>query len=439
MKNSTLFFCRNKRLQIVVCIIGLLLIVNRGNTQAAVEKFINNSIFASAHIGLAVYEPATDKYIYSYQSQKNFIPASNLKIFTCYAAIKNLEDSLTGLFYTQEDSNFVVQFSGDPTLLHADFKQHPVIDFFTKNKFITVIKANWDNKYYGNGWAWDDFEADYMPELSTIPIYGNTVQFLKDENRVIVIPRWFKDSLTFYGNTQNGKYNIERNIHSNQFKLVNSDQKFFQKNIPFITSDVLAIELLQDTIFKPIDYTDADVIGKVEWHKLKSQPTDTVLKYMMQRSDNFYAEQLLLMIGNEKFKETKPNKIINSLLQNTFNGLPQKIRWEDGSGLSRYNLVTPEDIVWVLTKMKNDIGAERVNTIFPTGNQGTLKGMFKNYTENIFAKTGSLSNNFSLSGYIKTKSNKDLVFSILINNHQASTNEIKNAVEQFLINLIEKE
>lgn len=422
----------------ILLVIGLIIICKTNTAQTSLDVFINNKNFLSAHVGVAVYEPLTKTYLYNYQGQKNFIPASNMKIFTCYAALKNLQDSLTGLFFTEEDSNFVVKFSGDPTLLHSNFKQHPVFDFFKKQKFITVVSANWKNKHYGNGWSWDDYEADYMAEINSFPIYGNIVSFIKDDNKIQVIPVWFKDSLTFYGNTQNGKYTIERNINSNQFKLVNSSQKFYSKKIPFITSDLLAIELLQDTLLKLIDYTDADVIGNVKWQKLKSQPTDSVLKFMMQQSDNFFAEQLLLMIGNEIYNDTKPSNVINQLLKNTFIGLPQPIRWEDGSGLSRYNLVSPEDIVWVLSKMKEEINIDRIKSIFPTGNNGTLEGYYKKYQEKIYAKTGSLSNNISLSGYVTTNSGKDLVFSIIINNHQASANEIKKTIEEFVIQLIEK-
>jgi D-alanyl-D-alanine carboxypeptidase/D-alanyl-D-alanine-endopeptidase (penicillin-binding protein 4) len=422
----------------ILLITSLIIICKTNFAQTSIDTFLNNKNFSSAHVGVAVYEPLTKTYLYNYQGQKNFIPASNMKIFTCYAALKNLQDSLTGLFFTQEDSNFVVKFSGDPTLLHSDFKQHPVIDFFNTHKYITVVSANWKNKHYGYGWSWDDYEADYMAELNSFPIYGNTVTFIKDNNRTQVIPVWFKDSLTFYGNTKSGKYNIERSINSNQFKLVNYSQKFYSKKIPFITSDLLAIELLQDTILKLIDYTDADVIGNVKWQKLKSQPTDSVLKYMMHRSDNFYAEQLLLMLGNEVYNDTKQSNIIHQLLKNTFIGLPQPIRWEDGSGLSRYNLVTPENLVWVLTKMKEEINIDRLKTIFPKGNSGTLEGLYKNYPDKIYAKTGSLSNNISLSGFVTTHSGKELVFSILINNHQASAAEIKKTIEEFIIQLIER-
>ncbi len=437
MAYSKLFYTKQHCIFSILFIVLFALTTNI-SAQKIHSRLENNPIFSSAHVGITIYEPATKKYWYDYQSKKYFIPASNMKIFTCYAAMKNLEDSLTGLFYTVEDSNYIVRFSGDPTLLHVDFLDHPVINFFIQHERITVIKSNWNNKYFGNGWAWNDFDAGYMPEISAIPIYGNTVKFNKNDNKISVTPRWFKDSLTIYGNTQLGNFSINRNNFSNQFSLVNSSKIFKDSEIPFITSENLSIELLQDTLLKPIDYTDADIVGNVIWKKLKSQPTDTVLKLMMHRSDNFYAEHILQLMGNDSMQAMKTNIIIDTLLNREFKGIPDTPRWEDGSGLSRYNLVTPRDFVWVLTKMKDEINKERIETIFSTGNQGTLTGYYKNYVGKIFAKTGTLSNNIALSGFITTKKGKELVFSILINNHRSNIMNIRKTVEKFLTDIINK-
>ena len=55
----------------------------------------------TAHVGISIYEPATNKYWYDYQGDKYFVPASNTKIPTCYAAMKYLGDSLVGLKYDE--------------------------------------------------------------------------------------------------------------------------------------------------------------------------------------------------------------------------------------------------------------------------------------------------------------------------------------------------
>src|SRR5207253_2251461 len=97
-----------------------------------------------------------------------------------------------------------------------------------------------------------------------------------------------------------------------------------------------------------------------KWYKLYSQPTDSLLKPMMHNSDNFFAEQTLLMISNEKLGFMNDAAIIDTLLRADYKSLPQKPRWVDGSGLSRYNLFTPQDFVAILEKIKAEFGMERI-------------------------------------------------------------------------------
>ena len=67
-----------------------------------------------------------------------------------------------------------------------------------------------------------------------------------------------------------------------------------------------------------------------------------------------------------------------------------------------------------------------------------LEGLYKGYEQNIWAKTGTMSNNVSLSGYLITKENKQLKFSIIINNHKASAAEVRKQIEAFLTGIIDK-
>lgn len=406
--------------------------------QNSKPEFLQNEIFKSAHVGVAVYDISANKYLVQYQSDKYFVPASNTKLFTCYAALKNLGDSLTGLLYAVDDSSYTVKFAGDPTLLHADYKQHPVVNFFKQHADITVAKSNWNDTRYGSGWAWNDYNDYYMAERSAAPVFGNIVTFNKLNKQIQIVPKLFKDSLEIFGNIQNGKFEIERDYTSNTFKLNNSNSKFVDVEIPFITSEALTVALLEDTLNTTINYVDANVTSNVTWKKVKSQPTDSMLKPLMHRSDNFFAEQTLLMIGQELLGEMNDAKVIDTLLKKDFAGLPQKPKWVDGSGLSRYNLFTPEDFVWLLAQMKKEFAWERITNILATGNEGTLKNYYVNYAGKIYAKTGTLSNQVALSGYLITKSGKQLVFSVLVNNHQTSATNIRRAVEEFLTNIIEK-
>ena len=141
---------------------------------------------------------------------------------------------------------------------------------------------------------------------------------------------------------------------------------------------------------------------------------------MLENSNNFIAEQILLLAANE-LSDTFQTKIaINYMKENYLKDLPDEPVWVDGSGLSRYNLVTPRSMVKLLEKIKNEVPYEELFATLPVGGKtGTLKEQFYAPEPFIFAKTGSLSNNYNLSGFLKTKKGKMLIFSFMNNNFTA--------------------
>lgn len=459
--------------------------VQKQIARSAKENVLDAPALHTAHVGISIYEPETNRYWFDYQGDKYFVPASNIKIPTCYAAMKYLGDSLVGLKYGIAEENgwkervVVIQPTGDPTFLHPDFTTQRSFEFLWQKFRIEKKKAGFlllspRFERWGSGWGWSDYEASYMVERSIFPIFGNiiNVQLNSDEKRtyidtflmpgkrlkgqVLATQNSYLDKLInkmpsplSIDNIIKGKVRIEREIASNDFRIKNDDNIFKSLSIPFVTEGAsMALEILSDTLKKTFDNVlpagdknkyiweceecDITSITINNWHEIRSQPTDSLLKPMMHRSDNFFAEQSLLMVSNEMFGFMNDSKIIDTLLKTDFKDLPQKPRWADGSGLSRYNLFTPQDFVVILNKMKNEFGMERIRVIFPTGGKGTISNYYKTESGYIYAKTGTLSGVVSLSGYLYTRKNKLLIFSILVNNHQSSATDVRRAVEKFI-------
>jgi len=204
--------------------------------------------------------------------------------------------------------------------------------------------------------------------------------------------------------------------------------------VPFVTRGLeSAVELLRDTVSQNIFITHSPfTIDHSLFTVLRSRPVDSLFHPMMYRSDNFFAEQTLLMVSNEKLGVMNDEKIVDTLLKTDLKELPQKPGWADGSGLSRFNLFTPQDFTWLLNKMKNEFGLERMKHILPTGGQGTLGSRYKQDSSFIYAKTGSLSGVAALSGYLITQKNHLLIFSVLVNNYSASGSQVRDAVAKFI-------
>ena len=142
------------------------------------NDLLNDSSLQSAHVGICVLDETANTFLYNYQSEKYFVPASNTKIFSLYAGMKYLGDSLIGIRYLERDTDILILPTGDPTLLHPDFPQQPVIDFLKwKKRNIYISGANWQEEPLGRGWSWDDYNDDYMVERSPMPVYGNVIRW----------------------------------------------------------------------------------------------------------------------------------------------------------------------------------------------------------------------------------------------------------------------
>lgn len=434
-----------------MCVVGLaacsssrLVATTEKNEKADPNDLFRQAPFQGAHVGVCIYDVAADKYLYDYQSEKYFVPASNTKLFTLYAGLKYLGDSLPGMYYHETADTFYIFPSGDPTLLHPDFKKQPVIEKLQKaNKALVVIGDAWKEEIYGPGWAWDDYNEGYMPERSALPVYGNTIKWvqvtqkntqaeLQDSLQTFVYSdpevNW---KVRFVEDTANKTFHVERKREENLFRVSQGKEAYKEQPVPFITNGLAsALELLKDTVGREIR-TQSEP-HQTNLSVLHSQPSDSLFKIMMYRSDNFFAEQALLMASYERLKIMRTDSMINTLLATDLQALPQKPRWVDGSGLSRYNLFTPQDFVWILKKMKDDFGLEKMKAILPGSNQGTLVNYYKELEGAVFAKTGTLSGQIALSGYLTTRRNKLLIFSFLVNNQQGSITTIRRAVEKFL-------
>ena len=128
------FVFMNHRLSIILAMVVFFMSCSpsRQIAKSAKQNVLQDGALQAAYVGISIYEPATGKYWYNYNGDKYFVPASNIKLPTCYAAMKYLGDSLVGLEYSIDDSFLLFRGTGDPTLLHPDFKKQIILSFFEK-------------------------------------------------------------------------------------------------------------------------------------------------------------------------------------------------------------------------------------------------------------------------------------------------------------------
>ncbi len=424
--------------------------------QKANQQLLQQKDLLNAHIGISIYDPAKAQYLFNHQADKYFVPASNTKLFSLYAGMNILGDSLIGIRYIERTNGVLLFPSGDPTLLHPDFAKQPVIDFLKScEKKIYIAGTGWQEEALGSGWSWDDYNEAYMVERSPLPVFGNVIRWVQEKQDQEKQDQQFDPSPTIYSipevdwkvkfttDTTAKRFFVKRKKDENIFEITEGDEKYKSQDVPFVTNGLAsALQLLKDTIGKEINMlsvgsgrtTVSGIPGIIH-----SQRSDSLYRPMMFRSDNFFAEQILLMASNERLGVMNDKRIIDTLLNTILKELPQPPVWVDGSGLSRYNLFSPEDFVWLLNKMRIEFGMERMKTILPTGGSGTLGTYFKQDSGYIFAKTGSLSGVIALSGYLVTMKNRLLLFSVLVNNFKGNSGAVRRAVAEFLHDLRARE
>ena len=377
---------------------------------------INSGYFENQFTGCIVYDPATKDTLFQYNSKKYFLPASNTKIFTLYTALQLLPEQIPSLKYISKNDTLYVQGMGDPSSLHPILKDSSVIHFLAKSKNIALHLANFDEDDLGPGWSWEDFDQYYAPSRSPLPLYGNITSISKLDT-LRVSPSLFRDSIVLSASDK------KRKLHQNIFYFDPSRKDTLE--VPFIINTQVTKTFLERALNREVGLIAEMPIGPKDI--LYGIPSDSLYKRMMHESDNFIAEQLLIL-ASSFLSDTLNGKIARDyILANQLSSLKHPPRWVDGSGLSRYNLFTPESMAVVLQKMYEDLPKERLFRLFPAGGEnGTLSDWFRgNPKPYIYAKSGSMGNTYCLSGYLLTKSGKTLIFSFMNNHHKQPSASLK--------------
>ncbi|MBK8606600.1 MAG: D-alanyl-D-alanine carboxypeptidase [Chitinophagaceae bacterium] len=153
--------------------------VTKQIAQSAKEDVLDAKALQTAHVGISIFDPSTNKYLYNYQGDKYFVPASNTKLPTCYAAMKYLGDSLVSFLIKETEEEIRVKACGDPSFLNDEFTSQPILQYLKASDKKIVFEYNLKDKIekYGSGWSWNDYEDYYMAERTAMPVYGNIISF----------------------------------------------------------------------------------------------------------------------------------------------------------------------------------------------------------------------------------------------------------------------
>ena len=418
------------RLQRAGCtlLLAVLLLAAACSPGRRVTRFMDRQL-APPHepnqfTGLLLVDAETGRTLYSLNAEKAFTPASNTKLFTLYAALRALPDRIPALKFARRGDTLLVVGTGDPSALHPDLADSTAYAFMQGYPVVAMANTLLAEPAWGPGWAWDDFDQYYNVDRSAFPINGNLLRVEGKAGGPQVSPLLFRDSL------QPADRPFARAFAKNRFYRLPAPGDTL--DVPLHTSPGLERTLWAEALGKPV--VPATLRPGEALHTLPGMAADTLFKRMMTVSDNFIAEQLMLLVSSTLGDSLSFEKARDHVLGQWLPDLPQPPNWVDGSGLSRYNQFSPETVVALLLKMRREIPESRLFAILAQGGMpGTLRDWFQDPTGPwLFGKTGSLSGVQNLSGYLKTRSGKTVVFAFMNNHFTGPSRRVKARMQGML-------
>lgn len=400
------------------------------------KEFKNSKVINQYQVGFALFDMSKKEMIYQRDADKYFTPASNTKLFTYYAGLKMAPDSIASLRYVEKGDSLIFWGTGDPSFLHTQLKGTNAFKLLNETKKqLFFAPGRYTGDFYGNGWAWDDYNEYYQAEINELPLFDNMVLITAQNNgNMQILPQTFSTCFVTDSLTKTNAFKVTRDFNSNVFNYTDAKiQPKYAQQVPYRVSSSITANLLADTLNKYVGIVTMKMpLDAKTIYNIKS---DSVFKHMLLPSDNFIAEQLLLVYANKLGYELNTTKVINYITANYLSALPDKPRWVDGSGLSRGNLFTPRDMVKLLELIHAEVNnQDKLFSMLPAGGKsGTLRNAYpKTDSPFVFGKTGTLSGVHNQSGYVTTKKGKTFIFSFMNNNYGLPTADIRKEMVRMM-------
>jgi len=458
-----------------------------GELQARISEILQKPELAQAMVGIKVASLDTGRVLFESNANKLLRPASNMKLYTVAAALDRLSPDyhfVTSVYARARPDaagtirgDLTIYGRGDPSIA-ARFNSgnyFKAIDDLAARIVAAGVKRVegdlvGDETYftgppYGSGWEWDDLQWWYGAEISALTSNDNALDLsvrpgikvgaaavittgppdplLTIINRVTTTPKGTKRDLAAYRVLASDEIEISGSIpledkgYSGGIAISRPALLFAYLLRASLAQQGVVVKGKTRTIPQPIYAVTPGPVasGLVEVANFQSPPLSMIAAQTLKPSQNLYTELILRTLGNvaapapttvsaDRTSETAGIEVVRAFLREAgVNASPLSLN--DGSGLSRNDMVTAEATLQLLTYMRRHRYATAFRDALPiAGVDGTLRNRMKGTVaeNNLRAKTGTLSAASSLSGFVTTAAGEELVFSIMVNNYPEGTN-----------------
>lgn len=418
--------------------------------KSAIKKA---DISNSALISVSFKEVSTGKRAYEQNVTTPMTPASIQKIVTLLPSLDTLgkDYEFKTQLYKNKDNNLYLKLGADPYFTTTDlkgmirtlgnYKIYSVKAFFIDDSVL-------DTNEWGEGWQWDDDLNPLTPKfgsynmdanLLTINVCPTTYGAPADISTDVFYPTAFINNVVTGDKT---------------------DVKLVRKN--YISPDVINADgtVSHDLAMQiPVNYPRRYFILRLEeilrnqkvsyygdFNRLKlpknvyivseaKHPISSAVDDILKKSNNMIAETVFKIAGGKYANGTGSNTSSIEMLNDYYKKLgisTANIKIVDGSGVSKNNLITADFMTEVLLKAAQDKNIGDFRCYLAAPGEGTLTDRMLYFKDNLRAKTGTLTNISSITGYLTAKSGKTYAFCIMINDPKSKSAD-KKAFEEYLL------
>ena len=449
--------------------------------RAEIETALNDPLLAHSNVGMKVMSVATSEVLYEADAEKLYHPASTMKLLTAATALVKLKPNYrfrTTLYAEGVEDNHVrgnvyLKGRGDPlfTVEDLDDMVETLVQSGVENidGDIVVDDAYFDDVPMGRGWMWDDGPiGGYYSHQSALTVNHNGVTVIISPGAEIGEPvRVRLDPPTEYLKVVNHATTVpvseDSNLHvERQTGLIPANVLTIRGLMPISQATVRRqVDIVNPALFCGALFKEAlarngisiqgdirqgtvpDDAAKIANHT--SPPLSLIVRRMNKRSDNLIAELLLKTIGAEMINSPgtsrKGLRVISEFLGDIGISTTQSTL-ADGSGVSRYNLLSASMLTNLLAYMFHDFSVmpEFLMSLPIAGADGTLAWRMKESEAAgvLRAKTGTMRGVTTLAGYAMTADGEILAFAMLMSHYVGSSNprralqdKIGNALTRF--------
>ena len=457
--------------------------------QTKVAQFLKRPGVRSAQWGIQILDPANDRVLVEVNPDKAFLPASVLKVVTTSAAVEKLGPDFryrTGVYTngTVEPGGVISQDlilvgRGDPNLTdpYKELLEKPAFEELAEKLHQAgVRKINGDvvgdDSYFDlrngdGGWTARELRSMYGAPINALSINNNIVWVhMRPGARKKLVSVELEPRTSYFRIRNLGVTGSRRARRTISARLIPGTRtivvsgvlplsRYHSQHVLIENPAELAAAMLREELEKrgievrggvdTLHFGDVSGEDRANWKFLtehQSPPLISALQIINKRSQNLHAEMLLRTLGaefrgsgtNEAGLEAVKEFLVNAGIDS------EKVRLNDGCGLSRENLLTPRFQTSLLQFVSRRPYFDLfLTTLAVSGTDGTLRNRLSanEVRGSIHAKTGTLRGVTTLSGYMTTKSGRNLVFSIFAN-HVGATARVKRTIDEIcalLVNL----